>query len=124
MKDHGIVFQCNDEDFVYTDSAFFLDWSTAKKLNDLFIEIQPIQCEICAYGDFLQALGPSATVDYTNNVANVTNETTSLVETRERIFHFLKGTQLSVLLFNESRFYHLGTTAEYIHHFCNDPVFR
>ena len=123
MKDNGVVFQSDGEDYVYTDSNFFLDWNTAKKLLSLFVKIRPLECEICAYGDFLQALGPAATVDYTKNVANVTNETSSLVRTRERIFNFLKGTELNVLLFQQSRFYHLGTTAEYIHHFCNDPVF-
>ena len=32
---------------------------------------RPLQCEIDAYGDFLQALGPEATPDYTANAGNV-----------------------------------------------------
>ena len=124
MRKHGIVFLCDEQEFVYTDSVFFVDWRTAKNLYDFSQEIQPIDCEIDAYGDFLQALGPEASADYTKNVANVTKETSSLISKRKKIFEFLKGTQLNVLLLNESKFYHLGTTMECIHHFCDDKVFR
>ena len=124
MRKHGIVFLFDEQEYVYTDSVFFVDWRTAKNLYDFSQEIQPIDCEIDAYGDFLQALGPEASADYTKNVANVTKETSSLISKRKKIFEFLKGTQLNVLLLNESKFYHLGTTMECIHHFCDDKVFR
>ena len=124
MRKHGIVFLCDEQEYVYTDSVFFVDWRTAKNLYDFSQRIQPIDCEIDAYGDFLQALGPEASADYTKNVANVTKETSSLISKRKKIFEFLKGTQLNVLLLNESKFYHLGTTMECIHHFCDDKVFR
>ena len=124
MKKHGIVFLRDGQEYVYTDSVFFVDWKTAKSLYDFSHEMKPIDCEIDAYGDFLQALGPDASADYTENVANVTKETSSLVTKRRKIFDFLKGTQLNVLLLNESKFYHIGTTMEYIHHFCKDEVFR
>lgn len=124
MRKHGIVFLCDGQEYVYTDSVFFVDWRTAKNLYDFSQQIQPIDCEIDAYGDFLQALGPEASADYTKNVANVTKETSSLISKRKKIFEFLKGTQLNVLLLNESKFYHLGTTMECIHHFCDDKVFR
>ena len=124
MRKHGIVFLCDEKEYVYTDSVFFVDWRTAKNLYDFSQQIQPIDCEIDAYGDFLQALGPEASADYTKNVANVTKETSSLISKRKKIFEFLKGTQLNVLLLNESKFYHLGTTMECIHHFCDDIVFR
>lgn len=124
MRNHDITFLHNDEEHVFTDSAYFVDWDKAKSLFDFSKKIQPIDCEIDAYGDFLQALGPEACGDYAQNVANVTKETASLVEKRRKIFEFLQGTQLNVLLLNESKFYHLGTTKEYIHHLCKDPVFR
>ena len=124
MRKHGIVFLCDEQEYIYTDSVFFVDWRTAKNLYDFSQQIQPIDCEIDAYGDFLQALGPEASADYTKNVANVTKETSSLISKRKKIFEFLKGTQLNVLLLNESKFYHLGTTMECIHHFCDDKVFR
>ena len=124
MRKHGIVFLCDEQEYVYTDSVFFVDWRTAKNLYDFSQQIQPIDCEIDAYGDFLQALGPEASADYTENVSNVTKETSSLISKRKKIFKFLKGTQLNVLLLNESKFYHLGTIMECIHHFCDDKVFR
>ena len=124
MRKHGIVFLCDEQEYVYTDSVFFVDWRTAKNLYDFSQQIQPIDCEIDAYGDFLQALGPEASADYTENVANITKETSSLISKRKKIFEFLKGIQLNVLLLNESKFYHLGTTMECIHHFCDDKVFR
>lgn len=52
---------------VYTDSAFFFDRNTAKLLLDFWNQHKPITCEIDAYGDFLQALGPMATAEYTGN---------------------------------------------------------
>lgn len=124
MREHGIVFHQFGKEHVYTDSVYYMDWDTAKSLHDFAEEIKPIDCEIDAYGDFLQALGPDASASYTKNVANVTKEMATLVEKREKIFHFLKGTQLNVLLLNESKFYHIGTTGEYIHNLCIDPVFR
>ena len=124
MRNHGATFVHNGEEYVFTDSTYFVDWNTAKSLYDFSDQITPIDCEIDAYGDFLQALGPDASANYTKNVANVTKETASLVEKRRKIFEFLKGTQLNVLLLNESKFYHIGTTKEYIHYFCEDAVFR
>lgn len=124
MRKHGVIFLQNGKEHVYTDSVFFVDWETAKSLYDFSEEIKPIDCEIDAYGDFLQALGSEASADYTKNVVNVTKETSSLVEKRKKIFDFLKGTQLNVLLLNESRFYHLGTTTEYIDYLCENDVFR
>ncbi|XP_068731134.1 fucose-1-phosphate guanylyltransferase-like [Montipora capricornis] len=124
MRNHGITFLHNEEEHVFTDSAYFVDWKKAKSLYDFSDKIKPIDCEIDAYGDFLQALGPEACGDYTKNIANVTKETASLVEKRRKIFEFLTGTQLNVLLLNESKFYHLGTTKEYIHHLCKDAAFR
>ena len=124
MEKQGVVFTQDEHEFVYTDSVYYMSWSTAKGLHDFAEEMKPIDCEIDAYGDFLQALGPQASGAYTRNVANVTRETKSLVDKRTRIFNFLQGTPLHVLVLNESKFYHIGTTAEYIHHLCIDPIFR
>lgn len=112
------------EEFVYTDSTFYFDFQTSVSLLNLLKELEPLTCEIDAYGDFLQALGREATVDYTSNTANVTKEESSLVETRKRIFHCLKGTPLNVLVLNISKFYHIGTTSEYLFHFTEDADLR
>ena len=46
---------------VYTDSAYYVDRATAKHLLSFYEKHAPLTCEIDAYGDFLQALGPEAT---------------------------------------------------------------
>ena len=83
-----------------------------------------VKCEIDAYGDFLQALGPEADTEYCNNVKNVTITLPELIPTREEIFQTLRKTQLNVLMLNKSKFYHIGTTKEYLEHFCQDQLFR
>lgn len=124
MHKCGAVCKKADMDFVYTDSTYYVDYGTMLILLNLFRDISPLRCEIDAYGDFLQGLGPGATVDYTNNTANVTKKEGSLVQVREKIFYCLKGTPLNVILLNESKFYHLGTTEEYQFHFTVDPCLR
>lgn len=121
---HSNCLSLPDTEFVYTDSTFYFDFQTSRSLLNLLKELEPLTCEIDAYGDFLQALGPNATIDYTSNTANVTKEESSLVETRNRIFHRLKGTPLNVLVLNNSKFYHLGTTSEYLLYFTEDVVLR
>ncbi|MBZ3887003.1 Serine/threonine-protein kinase TNNI3K [Sciurus carolinensis] len=109
-----------DSEYVYTDSVFYMDHKSAKKLLAFYEEIGTLNCEIDAYGDFLQALGPGATIEYTKNTSNVTKEESELVDMRQRIFHLLKGTSLNVVVLNNSRFYHIGTTEEYLFHFTSD----
>ncbi|KAM4574915.1 fucose-1-phosphate guanylyltransferase [Fundulus diaphanus] len=111
-------------EFVYTDSTYYMDFDTAKLLLNLLNELGPLSCEIDAYGDFLQALGPKATIEYTKNTSNVTKEEASLVEIRQKIFHLLQGTPLNVVLLNNSKFYHIGTTSEYLFHLTEDGAFR
>ncbi|KAM3876071.1 fucose-1-phosphate guanylyltransferase [Diretmus argenteus] len=123
-KRHGGCFSLTDSEFVYTDSTYYVDYVTAMSLLGLLMEVGPLECEIDAYGDFLQALGPKATVAYTSNTANVTKEESSLVEIRQKIFGRLRGTDLNVILLNNSQFYHIGTTSEYLYHLTQDPVLR
>ncbi|XP_043820359.1 fucose-1-phosphate guanylyltransferase [Dromiciops gliroides] len=113
-----------DSGFVYTDSLFYMDHNSAKKLLAFYQQLGTLTCEIDAYGDFLQALGPGATVEYTKNTANVTREESELVEMREKIFHLLQGTPLNVVVLNNSKFYHIGTTQECLYHFASDSTLR
>ena len=113
-----------ESEYVYTDSLFYMDHSTAKKLLAFYEQIGTLHCEIDAYGDFLQALGPGATVEYTKNTLNVTKEESELVDMRQRIFHLLKGTPLNVVVLNNSKFYHIGTTEEYLFHFTGDSSLK
>uniref|UniRef100_G3VJJ9 Fucose-1-phosphate guanylyltransferase n=1 Tax=Sarcophilus harrisii TaxID=9305 RepID=G3VJJ9_SARHA len=111
-------------DFVYTDSLFYMDHDSARKLLAFYQQLGPLTCEIDAYGDFLQALGPGATVEYTRNTANVTREESQLVRVREEIFRLLRGTPLHVVALHKSKFYHLGTSHEYLQHFSADSALR
>ncbi|NXE14449.1 FPGT guanylyltransferase, partial [Lophotis ruficrista] len=105
---------------VYTDSIFYMDHSTAKQLLTFYKQMGTLCCEIDAYGDFLQALGPGATQDYTENTSTITKEASRLVEVRQKLYSLLKGTALNVIVLNNSQFYHVGTTQEYLFHFTSD----
>lgn len=123
-KRQGGCLSLSDSEFVYTDSTYYVDFETVKTLLGLLKELGPLHCEIDAYGDFLQALGPKATIEYTSNTANVTKEERGLVEIRRKIFHLLQGTPLNVILLNNSKFYHVGTTSEYLFHLTEDVALR
>ncbi|XP_061153097.1 fucose-1-phosphate guanylyltransferase isoform X1 [Syngnathus typhle] len=131
MRDTGAVFQrrsdcfpLSDAEFVYTDSTYYVDFDTSQRLLGMLKEVAPLECEIDAYGDFLQALGPLASIEYTRNTANVTKEDDGLVEIRQKIFRLLRGMPLNVVLLNNSKFYHLGTTREYVFHLTGDDALK
>ncbi|XP_035420372.1 fucose-1-phosphate guanylyltransferase isoform X2 [Cygnus atratus] len=113
-----------DSECVYTDSIFYMDHSIAKQLLIFYKQMNTLCCEIDAYGDFLQALGPGATQDYTKNTSNVTKEESQLVEVRQKLYSVLKGTPLNVIVLNNSKFYHIGTTREYLFHFTSDSKLK
>ena len=108
----------------YTDSAFFFSHDVTRKMAAFCEKNGGITCEIDAYGDFLQALGPRATSDYVHNTSNVSTVTPNLIETRMAVFDLLKGTELSLFVMNSSKFIHIGTTKEYIQSFCCDTTFQ
>ena len=124
MRSSGAVFTKDSEEFIYSDSAYFMDMETGLLLLDWYQKRGGVKCEIDAYGDFLQALGPEADTEYCKNVKNVTIALPELIPTREEIFQTLRKTQLNVLMLNKSKFYHIGTTKEYLEHFCQDQFFR
>ena len=124
MRLSGATFSLKDEEYIYSDSAYFVDMPTCLLLLNWFRNLGSLTCEIDAYGDFLQALGKEGTDDYCKNVSNVTFITQDLVETRQEIFQLLRDSQLNVLMLNKSKFYHIGTTQEYLDYVCKDLVFR
>uniref|UniRef100_A0A8C5R625 Fucose-1-phosphate guanylyltransferase n=1 Tax=Leptobrachium leishanense TaxID=445787 RepID=A0A8C5R625_9ANUR len=113
-----------DSEVVYTDSLFYMDHSTANLLVSFFHEQGNISCEIDAYGDFLQALGVNATLEYTENIANVSTADAQLIEVRKKIYFLLRGTLFTVIVLNNSKFYHIGTMHEYLYHFTSDRNLR
>ncbi|XP_034035523.1 fucose-1-phosphate guanylyltransferase [Thalassophryne amazonica] len=129
MRNSGAV--CNrgsnclsDTEFVYTDSTYYVDFDTARSLLKFFKEVGTLECEVDAYGDFLQALGPKAMIEYTSNTANVPKVEDSLVEIRKKIFTVLTGTPLNVIVLNNSRFFHIGTMSEYLFHLTEDEELK
>ncbi|KAK6173154.1 hypothetical protein SNE40_016663 [Patella caerulea] len=109
---------------VYTDSSFFFGVDVIKKLLGLKKELGALTCEIDAYGDFLQALGPRANGKYITNTANISEMTQNLTECRLKVFQVLQNTDLHLILMHASKFNHIGTTHEYLHHLCQDSSFK
>ncbi|NWX21716.1 FPGT guanylyltransferase, partial [Aegotheles bennettii] len=109
---------------VYTDSIFYMDHSIAKQLLTFYKEMGTLCCEIDAYGDFLQALGPGASQDYTKNTSDMSKEESRLAEVRQKLCCLLRGTELNVIVLNNSKFYHIGTTQEYLFHFTSDSKLK
>ena len=118
MTDEQAIVTINGQPTVYTDSCFFFDHDIADRLLEFYRLNAPLECEIDSYGDFLQALGPRATVDYTTDTRNVSKIDPTLVCVRQKIYHLLRDVPLNVILLNSSQFYHLGTMQEYIDHIC------
>ncbi|CAL8395714.1 unnamed protein product [Boreogadus saida] len=123
-KKRGDSISLTDDQFVYTDSTYYVCYTTALLLLSLLKDITPLRCEVDAYGDFLQALGPEATDAYTRDGANVHKREESLVAVRQKIFRRLSGTPLNVILLNNSKFCHVGSTAEFLFHLTQDPALR
>eukprot|EP00038_Savillea_parva_P008549 m.177650 g.177650 ORF g.177650 m.177650 type:complete len:573 (+) comp14391_c0_seq1:249-1967(+) len=111
-------------ELVYTDSAYYFDRPTSLKLQAFYAEHAPLTVEIDAYGDFLQALGPASTDEYTRDDKNVIVADDALADIRLKLYHHLKATPLNVILCNVSKFYHIGTLPEFLFHYCTDGFFR
>ncbi|NXC89958.1 FPGT guanylyltransferase, partial [Cercotrichas coryphoeus] len=109
---------------VYTDSVFYMHHGTARQLLLFYKQVGTLCCEIDAYGDFLQALGPGATPEYTRNTRNVCREGSGLVAVRQQLYSLLQGTALNVIVLNNSQFYHIGTAQEYLLHLTAESKLR
>jgi len=81
----------------------------------------------------LQSLGTKATSDYVRNVANVVHAESGLVKVRKEVFDHLQGTDFhAVVLANmssqtcnvDSRFFHFGTTDEYLELLTEDKALQ
>ena len=114
----------SDKTFVFTDSAFLFTSDISKKLLEFSEKHGPFHCEIDAYGDFLQALGSKPNSDYIQNLSNITTVSPDLVKTRKKVFDFLKGSSLSLIVLNSSHFIHIGSIKEILYHFCEHNYFK
>mmetsp|Transcript_20935 Transcript_20935/g.69896 ORF Transcript_20935/g.69896 Transcript_20935/m.69896 type:complete len:578 (-) Transcript_20935:37-1770(-) len=116
MRKYGALM--NKELEAYTDSTFFFDMPTAKRLLTWWDEHERhVGCEVDAYGDLLQALGPEADEEYIGKGSDL------LSETRRSLFQALNGMELNVCKVEKSRFWHIGTIPEMLDHFCGSTSF-
>ncbi|GAB1608875.1 fucose-1-phosphate guanylyltransferase-like, partial [Argonauta hians] len=112
------------EPVVYTDSAFFFTSSVSKIFLNFINNHGPFNCEIDAYGDFLQALGSDPQEDYVENLKNITTASGDLLHTRKELFQLLKGSPLDLVVLNNSSFFHIGTMPEMLHNYCENDYFK
>uniref|UniRef100_A0A6J0TS37 Fucose-1-phosphate guanylyltransferase isoform X2 n=1 Tax=Pogona vitticeps TaxID=103695 RepID=A0A6J0TS37_9SAUR len=85
---------------------------------------QMLDLKLAMYIDFPTymnpALGSGATKDYTKYLENDIQGESCVMEIREKLFTLLNGLPLNVILLNNSKFYHIGTTRECLFHFTSD----
>uniref|UniRef100_A0A8C4R4G6 Fucose-1-phosphate guanylyltransferase n=1 Tax=Eptatretus burgeri TaxID=7764 RepID=A0A8C4R4G6_EPTBU len=127
MHKAGAVLQdltSNPDEFVYTDSVYHISLSTSKTLKMIYAQLNPLDCEVDAYGDFLQGLGTEVDLGDMKVTKNISRVSDRLIQVKKHILCCLKGTPLHVLPLDRSKFYHLGTLHEYLYHFTRDDNFR
>jgi len=121
MRRKGAVLRDgSSEEIVYTDSLYYFDHGFARRLLEFFRAECPLLCEIDGYGDFMQPLGENASEDFACDTRNVTDVNDHLVPTRLRLYRHLRGSPFHVVAADASRFFHVGTTREYLHNFGSD----
>ncbi|XP_064481708.1 fucose-1-phosphate guanylyltransferase-like isoform X2 [Ornithodoros turicata] len=103
-----------DEEFVYTDSAFFFGTKVMRTMLQYYKAAKPISTEIDAYKDFLEKLGSRS---------HVPTDKWSAGDVLTPIQDALAQFPLQVLVIPKSRFYHIGTMSEYIDNFTTNQQF-
>lgn len=133
MRAKGCVmrgYSSGDDEWVLTDSCFHIGVDAIEALIELSKTRGDVlaECEICAYGDFMQPLGSEADASYlekTGHLASVTSSVTQdagtrLLAARHAVAEALRGRPLIVIPLLPSRFIHLGTIPEFLHHTTKD----
>ncbi|KYQ90867.1 fucose-1-phosphate guanylyltransferase [Tieghemostelium lacteum] len=117
MKDCNAILE---NGLVLMDSCYYFDHNMVSRLLlKYYSENQPIQCEIDAYSDFLQPLGPGASADYFESRGNVSVYTDQLAIERKKLFEMFQSNNvpLYTIPYIPSMFIHIGTCQEYLEHF-------
>ena len=135
MRETGCVMGGNgeEEEWVLTDSCFHIGVDAVAALIELDATRRNVLagCEICAYGDFMQPLGSDPDTSYLDRVDHIASVTSaSLNEGEDRlrmarraVAEALRGRPLIVIPLIPSRFIHLGTIPEFLHHTTRDKEF-
>lgn len=101
---------------MYSDSAFWLHSATVGKLVKMVEEPGVLDTESCIYGDFLTCLGQRSDKYHVVKLCKeLNNNKETLFDIRKKFNDRVGNTKFSVLSLHQSKFYHLGTTQEYIH---------
>lgn len=117
------------QDEVYTDSSFYFSGDVALAMLEMFEGPLggKVEAEVDAYGDFMHPLGPEATRAYQTNFGNTAKdddaERAALLAVRETLYKTLSPHPLHCLALPGSRFFHVGTVGEALHHFAEDDGF-
>lgn len=114
MRSLGAVLAREGRDTVYSDSAFWFHAATARKLILLQGQVAPLNSELCIYGDLLTCLGERREKEFVSRLHSQPQGTAGLAA-RRALQEKLGDTRLAVLALHASKFYHLGTTQEYLH---------
>jgi len=108
----AILTSQSGESQVFSDSAFWFHHQTTRKLINLFKKIAPVPTELCIYGDFLTFLGSREDKPFEHNLKQ---EKQSLSrDLKLEVGQAVGDTSLQVIKLNRSKFYHLGTSQEYL----------
>ena len=101
---------------MYSDSAFWLHSATVSKLIKMAEEAGVLDMESCIYGDFLTCLGQRSDKYHVVKLyKELNNNKETVLDIRKKFNDKVGNTKFSVLSLHQSKFYHLGTTQEYIH---------
>ena len=123
MRERGAVREEGGQEIVYSDSAFWFHSATTEKLIELHQNIGTWDVEMCIYGDLLTCLGERKQKHYLDTLYSA-DESLPQVKVKRKIAESVGDTQLDILSLHSSKFYHLGTTQEYLHGLTNDKYLR
>ncbi|OQV18528.1 Fucose-1-phosphate guanylyltransferase [Hypsibius exemplaris] len=119
MRTAGAIRREGLNSAVITDSAYWFDMAIVEKLYEFYVLHGLPEVEVDCYGDFMQPLGSSPSMDYIERTKN-----NPLKRVRELLFEKLAGSSFNVLFLPGSLFIHLGTMPEYLDCLLRNHTFR
>ena len=99
------------EEFVFTDSAFWINAELVQLLLRFYDENKPISAETSMYSDFMGCQGGVGRDE--GNIEDCV--------IKRKIYALMKDVPLYNVVLPRSKFYHIGTLSEYVDAFCSDP---
>ncbi|KAF0301090.1 Fucose-1-phosphate guanylyltransferase [Amphibalanus amphitrite] len=112
MRERGAVFMQDGRETVQIDGAVWAGPAAMRALEALYVRLRPLNEEVSVWRDFLPSGGRRRPGHY----ESVEVPRLPADSARRITFDALLGVPLTVLAVPRSRFYHLGTLPEYLHH--------